>query len=294
MAKGRAGKPKPDEVVIIGNQVHAASPEGQHVSMELQEFLRIATDTYGGDVGSRRVLPNGVRVAMRRGKTTIWVYEKPPQVYCLKWIANDSPVPYGKKAKYTTHRISLPYLIVIAVFVSAKHGGLGLSGHNECFFRTSPLKSMNDELCFPALLNCSKFDPPDGRPLSWICTAQMDFDSLNLESDENTRMRLSLRALLHCLLETGYNYSSEHHEESSWFTETVRAGIDPRISGGIRAWEEASAEDCLFVLDVPWLRTGLTLGQVMERIFENTRAMGPKPASAKGIIRILFNHGRIV
>ena len=38
--------------------------------------------------------------------------------------------------------------------------------------------------------------------------------------------------------------------------------------GGSR-WEKATQEDTLFVLDVPWLSTGMSLGQVAERIFRN-------------------------
>lgn len=96
-----------------------------------------------------------------------------------------------------------------------------------------------------------------------------------------------MRALLHCLLETGYNKSSEHHEESSWFTES--AGVDPRIAA-IEEWEKATASDSLFVLDLPWLKTGMTLGQVMDRIFANARVSLPRMTSATDLARLMINN----
>jgi len=206
----------------------------------------------------------------------------------LQWIASNSPAPFGRKAIYRTVRIALPYLVVLAVFVPGRGNRIQLNGFNECFFRQAPLKNPAiDTLFYPALLNCSKFDPPDGRPLSWICTQKLNFNSISSQPDDNTRMRTALRALLHALLETGYNLSSEHHEASSWFTESV--SIDPRIAT-IERWVRQTEIDPLFVLDVPWLKTGLTLDQVIERAFDILLASQPEIKSAGDIQRILFNH----
>ena len=280
-------KPADENVVIRGREVLAISPEGQSARMRLEQFIHILSG-FNGRMNSGGVLPDGIKLTVSRGSLTIWVYERSPQVYSFKWIARDSPAPFGRGTKYRTVRIALPYLIVLAVFEPGRRNGMELSGLNECFFRRHPLKSTRDELFYPALLNCSKFDPPDGHPLSWICTAKLDYGRLSKEPDNNQRMQTCLRALLHTLLETGYNRSSDYHEDSSWFTES--AGVDPRIST-IENWEKATAKDPLFVLDVPWLSTGLTLEQVIERIFNNLGARRPKISSAADIRRILFNHG---
>ena len=128
-----------------------------------------------------------------------------------------------------------------------------IAQENECFFRTEPLRSLNDPVFYPALLNCSKFDPPDGRPLSWICTQFMQDRANQIarkSTDPNVTMRKGMEALLHCLLETGFNYSSEHHELTSWFT--VSKEQDPRIAT-VERWEAETKKDPNFVLDVPWL-----------------------------------------
>jgi hypothetical protein len=281
-----------EEVIIREKKVLTVSPEGQQISMDLAKLVQTIMRADGKNMDSCGVvLPDGVKLLTSMGAVTIWVYERPPQVYSLKWIASNSPAPYGRKARYRTVRIALPYLVIIAVFVPGRRNKIQLHGYNECFFRHAPLKNpAADTLFYPALLNCSKFDPPEGRPLSWICTEKLDYKSISAEPDDNTRMQSSLRALLHALLETGYNLSSEHHEASSWFTESV--SIDPRVAT-IERWEQATDKDPLFVLDVPWMKTGLTLEQVIDRIFETLFATRPEIKSASDIQRIMFNHNHM-
>ena len=274
------------EVIVKGKEVCAVSPEGQQACMDLEKFLEVLPRFNGQPEDQDWILPDGIKLVKTRGSVTVLVYERPPQVYNLKWIADDSPAPFGRGTKYRTVRIALPYLIVLAVFERARGTRIQLSQTNECFFRNTPLKSIQDELLYPALLNCSKIATEAGQPLSWICTAKMDLRAVARERDENKRMREGLRTLLHCLLETGYNHSSEHHEKSSWFTESTT--VDPRVST-IENWEKATKEDQLFVLDVPWLRTGLTLGLTIDRIFQNLGAFHPKVTCADDIKRILFN-----
>lgn len=280
-------RPTTHEITIQGKVVSTETPEGQPVSMELEKLVGLVKSYGGRALHTGCVLPDGVKFVRSQGPVTVWVYERTPQVYNLRWIAGDSPSPFGKDTTYRSVRIALPYLVVLAVFITGRNGRLQLSPYNECFFRNDPLKSADDELLYPALLNCSKFKPPEGHPLSWICTANMDLRLQGRHPDENRRLRDSLRALLHCLLETGYNRSSEHHEESSWFTES--AGVDPRIAT-IEAWEKATTSDSIFVLDVPWLKTGKSLGQVIDRIFGNAQASRPPLASATDIARLMINN----
>jgi hypothetical protein len=276
------------QVTIRGQLVTTVTPDGQQLCMEVGELLKLIGASGSRSMGTGCLLPDGVKLVRSRGPQTVWVYERPPQVHNLRWIAADSPVPYGKGATYRTVRIALPYLVVLAVFTTGKNNRLNLSPYNECFFRNAPLKSVDDKLLYPALLNCSKFgDQQRGRPLSWICTENLNTRSLIRIADEDRRMRESMRALLHCLLETGYNYSSEHHELSSWFSESTH--VDLRVTT-IEAWEEATAADSLFVLDVPWLDTGLSLGQVIDRIFGNANNSATQLKSATDIMRLMANN----
>jgi hypothetical protein len=99
-------------------------------------------------------------------------------------------------------------------------------------------------------------------------------------------MRASFEALRHCLVETRWNHSSEQHEGSSWFTESRH--IDPRVQT-VDAWKAASADDPLFVLEIPWLPTGLSVAKVTRRIFDYMKGPQRNGASAASLARLIFN-----
>ena len=89
------------------------------------------------------------------------------------------------------------------------------------------------------------------------------------------------------LLEVGFNYSSEHHEGSSWFT--ASRSVDPRVAT-VDEWQKATDDNRLFPLDVPWLSTGKTLRQIVERMFSlRTRRTAAVVQTARDIARIVFN-----
>ncbi len=274
-------------LVIENEQVLATSPEGETASMPVASLLAKAI---GGEACSGpAILPNGVKAVLSRGPITLWIWESPPLVYQFDWIANDSPKAFGAGTKYRKVRLALPYLVVLAVFARSAAGLPDLLPQNECFFRPAPLKRFEDELFYPALLNCSKFEPPQGSPLSWICTQHLMPTPRMQSRDPAERYCAAFEALRHCLLETAFNYSSDHHEAASWFSES--RAVDPRLQT-VEAWQEASARDPLFVLDVPWLKTGHTLRQVTERIFTNLQAGQGRVQSAAGLARLIFNHAR--
>jgi hypothetical protein len=45
----------------------------------------------------------------------------------------------------------------------------------------------------------------------------------------------------------------------------------------------------MFAIDVPWLKTGLSVRQMIERLFKNHNAQGSKFATASDIARTVFN-----
>jgi len=275
-----------ETVTFKETMAHAETPEGQKASMRIADLItRICPrqmDTGGA------ILPDGVKSVLSQGPAhMIWVHVTPPRVFQLKWIAGDSPAHFGQGTTYRMVRIALPYLIVLAVFTPGENNLVQLSHFNECFFRNHPLESLDDELFYPALLNCSKFHPQQGRPLSWICTQHLDRSRFINEPDTNRRCRIGLGSLLNCLLDTGFNYSSENHEESSWYTQSAK--VDARIST-IDKWQAATAKSPLFVLEIPWLKTGMTVRQVTERIFKNLNAPRAAPTTAGDVARLVFNN----
>ncbi len=274
-----------ETITIDRSQVLATSPEGQTASLEVARLVELLAPR-PLDV----VYPDGLKREFRSGPLTVWVHQTSPRVHRLRWIAEDSPAPFGRGTTYRDVTIALPYVIVFAVFAADRHGKLQLTGANECFFRNEPIRSLDDALYYPALLNCSKFAPGlRDKPLSWICTQHLDFAKLQATPDDGARMRRAMQALLNCLFETGFNYSSEHHELSSWFSESRH--VDPRVTT-IEAWEDASRKAPLFVLEVPWLPVELSVRQVAERIVECQAGEHPRVASATDVARLVFNHGK--
>ena len=84
----------------------------------------------------------------------------------LRWIANDSPAPFGEGATYRKVRLSVPYAITFAVY-QQQGEGLFLGASNELYFRNEPLRGRGDRLGYPALLNVSKIVLPL-RERAWI------------------------------------------------------------------------------------------------------------------------------
>lgn len=280
------GEKPTDKVSIEGTEVKAVSPEGKTASLKLQELVQHLAPRRMDTLGL--VLPDGVKLIFSEGPATILVHQTPPRVHNFLWISPDSPQPFGRGTQYRHVQIALPYVIVFAVFGSGPRGGLQLSGANECFFRNAPLSSPQDELLYPALLNISKFPTEEGHPLAWICTEKLNRARLPRSSEINSQVRDGLQSLLHCLFETGFNYSSENHEGSSHFT--ASKGIDPRIET-VEAWEAATRVDPMFAVNVPWHKTNHTVTTLAERIVRQLGVTRAPVTSEADLARIVFNHG---
>jgi len=272
------------EITIRGNTARVKTREGSTHSLPLGELLdRVAKrriDTCG------MILPKECRLVYTRGAVTILVCEYPPGPRSLRWIAQDSRARFGPTATYRTVRLSLPYVIVFAVFEDAI-----LTMANECFFRTLPLDDLDrqNSLHFPALLNCSRFKPPDGKPLSWICTQNLDLTDIVCQETPVRRFRAGLKSLRSCLFETGFNYSSEEHEYSSWYTES--RNVDPRIAT-VDRWHDETEKEPYFALDVEWLEAEITVAELAERIFANQHVRDDQIRSGQQLARLIINHSK--
>jgi hypothetical protein len=296
--KGALGRRRPTKrtsatgstVTIEADQASVTLPEGESVSVTLSELIeRLGTSAAGAATRNADVvLPDGVKGLLPIPGGCIAVYQRPPSIFNFRWIAPGSEAAYGPEASYRQVRLGLPYMIVLGVFERARGSVPQLGNRNECFFLNQPLDigGLDTELCFPALLNCSRFPDEPRHPLSWICTQHLERSTRGSRSFEQS-LRSGIGALLHHLLETGFNLSSEHHELNSWFTESVSAGIDPRIAS-VESWEEATQADPLFALEVPWLRTGKTLRQVADRIAE-AKGRVKAISTADDIARLIVN-----
>ena len=273
-----------NEIVIRGDTATVKKPDGKSVQMPVSQLFEKAVPKQIDSCGVR--LPREVRFAYSRSGVSILGCEYPPGPYTLSWITENSPAPYGPEAQYENVTISLPYVIVLAVFERTR-----LSSLNECFFRTAPLNDIDEEneLLFPGLLNCSRFVPSEGHPLSWICTQKLDRRCIRRERDSRKQIAVGLNALRRCLFEQSFNWSSDHNEHSSWYSES--RSVDERIST-VNRWQEETTKDRFMGLEIPWLKTNETLKTVVDRIFQNQGVTANGISNSQQLARLMINNDK--
>ena len=264
-----------NHAIIKDDHVAVTTPGGVAASMPLNELFSKLGDT---SIDTRDfILPDGIIAAISSGNMTIMVFEIPPQVHSVKWTTSKNPKTDSKK-NYKQRSIALPYIIIVAPFRKFPGKGLILDSSPECYFSNSPIKSMEDKISFPALLNCSRHtESVDSRPLSWICTQHLDFSEISNIPNENTRIRLSMKRLIECLLYTGFNFSSEQNEGDSWYSEFCRKSNDERFIN-LDKWEEFTKTDPTFVLEVEWIPTEKSIKELIDRMFKLHNPGGLKGA----------------
>ena len=300
------GETSGDAVSIRGDSVHVATPEGVRGQMRLAELL---------DIVARRqdplrdvCWPEGVRHVFLEWPMAVVVLELPATVRRVKWVSKRSPVPYGRQCVYDLRTISLPYIEIFATFAwhenpcaDAESGGLRLTQRCETFFCPHPLRSLDDQVLLPALLNASKYRSANGsfavptKNIAWLCNQHMPISPYD-GYPTNDRMRRSLAALADYLLHTGFNYSGGETnpvaaaggEECSWYEYQVRQKVDKRIAS-IERWEKESARDPLFILDVPFLPSGFSVRGIAERILREFNARVPMVTCADDLARLVLN-----
>src|SRR6185369_12402806 len=97
------------------------------------------------------------------GRTTAVVIEMPPGPRQVRWIcANARDQVDGKVEK---RRLSFPWLVLVVVFSEGE-----LTNVQQAFFRTAPLATLDDRLCFTNLLNVARGYNQD----SWFCLFNLD------------------------------------------------------------------------------------------------------------------------
>ena len=277
----RAGeKGAGDTLVIEGETVQAISPEGQRVAVPLGALISHLSSPKMDTAGC--VLPDGVRAVKSRGKNVIWVHETPPRVQNFKVVDKTAKVKKDGKLVYKNVALSLPYVLTFANFIP----GTNIFGACECFFRTSPLETIDDELLYPALMNCVKF-PKEGaesQPLTQIITSNLNIEQLAKINDAQTQMQESLGALVNHLFQTGF---INEGNTDNWF-----AASSEKIEtiSSIEKWHKASAEDGLFSLDVPWMKSGISVRNVIDRIFKQTGMDHAEIKNAADVAAVCFNY----
>lgn len=214
--------------------------------------LASALGTWSDLVLLPEVIPDGVRFIRSRGQVTVLVMEDLPQVRTVKWLCDDSPRPFGPGAQYRTVRLAFPFVVII---VALRMGGL--TGYQQCYYRTQRLRTLDDELLFPNLYNVAN----GYQQQCWLCLANIrrDLTPLSWHDKVNT---------IHThIWAAGFNQSSEVHEGMSYWQKM--RDVDDRVAS-LAAWEQATQGDPLFPLAVKWRSAECTVGDVVDGMLAGT------------------------
>lgn len=275
-------------MITIQNTTVKAKSDGSEYELPLSDFLG---NLHGADL----IYPDGLKLLHKRGSHAVAIYEIPHAVHSIRWIADDSPKKYGSGTKYTTRRLALPYIVLSLPLTRQGKEIVLHPGHCECFVRNSPITSMEDEMFYPPLLNVSKNtrQPPETVPLAWLCTQYLDSRPIAKAKTANEKLWKCIHQSRRCLLESGFNYSSEHHEGNSHYSDYAASeGADERIKD-VKKWEKASITEPNFVLGIKWKSTEHTIEKLIGRTLKLIGA-GNGDVTASSLEAIVFNKGKAV
>jgi hypothetical protein len=253
-------------VELAGDEVVCRQDGARVFGAPLRDFVN-ALGERADIVPLPEAIPEGARFIRRRGDFVVLVIEEKPQTRTVCWLADDSPVPFGSGAVYRTARLAFPFIVNAVLFRAG-----ALTGYQQCFFRTEPLRLSTDALLLPNLHNVA-----DGYGLRcWLCLTGLQADLSALS------WRDKVSAIRQHLWGGAFNRSSEVHEGMSYWS--AMRGIDPRIES-LDAWERTSREDPFFPLRVAWRPSGTTVAQVMDGLM--AKVCPPTPITVAQIVQLL-------
>lgn len=254
-----------DRLVIAGGKIALELEEGTRLSRpeaDLEKMLRAEIEPPLEGLA----FPDGIKFGpICRDPYVMFVHQAPPQIRSLRWIANDSPSNFGEGVTYRTVRLGFPYVITLVLFYRSGDR-LSLTKYNELYFSNRPLRSLDDQLCFPALLNVSRVREGD-RFRAWVCSERLKFPP-------EANWVQQLEALIEHTWNGSFNRSSEHHEGASFYSDAE--GLHPDLHP-VERWQKATAEKVMFALSVDWRPVPMLLGELIEQIIKENveRSAGP-------------------
>ncbi len=232
----------------------------------LKEFIA-AIAARGGSTEWPDAIPDGVRFVRRRGHVTVVAIEDLPQVRTVRWLADESPTPFGRGAIYRTARLAFPFVVVVVAFRMG-----GLTGYQQCFYRCQRLRTDRDGLLMPNLYNVASAY----RQQCWLCLANRQRDLTPLSWDDK------IGEVRRHMWTAGFNKSAWVHERSDFWQATRE--LDPRVKS-LDAWEQASRADPFFPLHVRWRPAVGTIGDVMAEMLDGAGSPRPleRPSDLAGV-----------
>lgn len=261
----------PDKITIENDQVRLSDGQRTAAVVKVPEFSQaICHHTVRGM--QPQPLADNLKWRIDCRTTSIAVVELKPELRWIRWISDDSPVPYGPEATMQDHKLATPYVVL---FVPFRRGRV--VHRVQLFYRNRPLEGLDGPggtLYWPNLLNVS---PHANGCLAWCCTQYLD---VRAARDFNA----GLQTVINHLWGGQFNRSSEAHEGQSTFSKAVADQVDPRVTNVAR-WQAASEADPDFILSVDWQSTGKSVRDVLQRELARQRVK-PAPGTVEDLMTL--------
>jgi hypothetical protein len=259
-----------EKITLQGKEACLNGGTGETHVIPLSQFAEeVAAATLRGLTSEP--LPDNLKWAPECGKLKIYIVELTPQLRWIKWLADNSPRPFGREAAYAEYRLATPYVVLKVPFWNGH-----IIPRIEVFYRNQPLESddgQGGELFWPNLYNVSVN--------AYGCTAWYCSQHLAVARTPGP-VQHALHEVVHHLFGGGFNASSEAHEGLSTFGLCAQEKVDDRVTD-VHRWAEASQQDPRFILSVHWKTTGLTIRDLIESELKHHKiARAPRTAQALG------------
>jgi hypothetical protein len=264
----------PEKIIIQGKEACLNGDGNENHSLAIPKFaIEVSTATLHGL--THEPLPDNIKWFAECGPLDVRIFQLTPERRWIKWLADNSPAPYGPEALYKEYSLAMPYVVLKVAFLNGQ-----VTPRTEVFFRNDPLsyyEGEGGELFFPSLLNCS-VDSYGCK--CWFCTQNYS------PPKKGTSLQNTVNEIANHLFGGGFNASSEAHEGLSAFGLCVKEKVDDRITD-IHRWAEASQQDPRFVLSVKWKTTGLTVRDLIEREMKFHK-IAPAPQTVQAVGNLML------
>jgi hypothetical protein len=274
----------PGTLEIEGERVVLVSPEGQRHELELAALIEKSAPGLPPDL----VWPRGV-CAVRAGHGGFTLaFEIPPSVRRLRWGVR--PEARDRRFAYRDVRLALPYVVFVTGVRFDSSGTFYFDGWAEAYFANEPVSSATKPLHLAPLLNVVGRGDAHSTGGAVVCMGGFGHRSTSADGDPSERLHRGLAAIVGHFLDSGWNEDFERTGRVSAFNDPRSKPADPRLAT-VEAWEEASAKDPRFVLEIPWVPTPRTLSRALESVATHLAIAGRVTSWNQHLQRLILRHG---
>ena len=194
------------------------------------------------------MLPPGVRMYQSYGETEIVVCEQSPQMRTIKW----GQPPFDKEQ--VTYKVATPYVVYFFPFYKGV-----LQNEARIFYRTEPLKSLDDKLFLPNVTHCQ-----------YYINSTSSIGRICFEGKGNFQRPEEMSSAIDVAMSNFWDSSFQ-----VYWGESRRGGFSmcPKVYarkkgstflGRPKFWEKRSLKNPLFVLDEKlWIDTSIDVNYIL-------------------------------